>query len=285
MTPTGMESAPQRFVVFSSVGSFGLDVDAGNGALNAVEVLRSRNVPLVLCAGRTRAELEYLQQQIGVTDPFISEHGAAVFVPHGYFPDELLNGSRRRGEYAVLEFGRPYSHVVAAVHRAAARARASIVNFSGMSIADVATACNTSLLKARLAKLRDYEEAFLVLDDDREARARVWRQLQSAQLACIHEGRFDYAGRAVDLGVGAQWLIALYRRAFGPVLTIGVGDQPHHAPLLRRVDIPIVVPRDDFSQDLVSAVPRAAVAIDASRAGLSDLLATILGRHSWIPAS
>jgi len=273
------------FVVFSGVRSLRLELDAAADNL-VVEFLAARKIPLVLCSGRTRAELEYVQNQIGMVHPFIAEHGAAVFVRNGCFPDQLLGGARTVGDYSVLEFGRPYCDVVDAVQRAAAKARATVVSFSQMSIDEVAPACGVTPLKARLAKLRDYEEAFRVANDDGPARQRVRRHLQWAQMSWVQEGAFDFAGSPVDLGVGSQWLTALYRRARGPTVTIGLADQFHHLPFLRRVDVPIIVPTNQLvARQLLAIVPRATLAMTSQASTIRNLLAAVLERHHWTAAS
>lgn len=54
-------------------------VDAS--ARRALDRIQSEHVPLVFYSTRTRAELELIQQALGITHPFISESGAAVFFP------------------------------------------------------------------------------------------------------------------------------------------------------------------------------------------------------------
>lgn len=276
------------FVVFSGVEALLNDQRAAkfDDAEPVVALLASRGVPLVLCSGRTRAELEYVQQGIGIADPFICEHGAAVFVRNGYFPSQLLGGSRPVREYAALEFGRPYTDVVDAVHEAAMKARAQIVSFAEMSIVEVAAAWGVPPLRARLAKLRDYEEGFRVIDGNQAARTRLWRQLQVAHLACVSDGIFDFAGPPVDLASGVQWLSTLYRRAHGRTVTIGLGDRSHHVPLLRRVDVPIIVGSEpEVTRRLFADVPNATLAVHRRRSNLVDLIAAVLERQSWIAAS
>jgi len=248
-------------------------------------LLRESRIPLILCSGRTRAELEHVRRAIGVADPFICEHGAAVFVPRGYFgPDDRLAGRCIAG-YRALEFGRPHRQVVETLHRIADRMGIDIVSFSEMSVHEVAADCGQPLLQAQLAKLRDYEEPFRLLFDSVAGRARLCRALHAADVGCVSDGRYDYAGAPVDLGVGMQWLTISYRRMLGDVSTIGIGDKLHHVPLLRRVDVPVVVARDEsITSRLLAAVPRAAVVTHDSPSRLADLVANVLDNPSAIGA-
>lgn len=265
------------FVVFSGVSPLSDERRVIDRDSAVLRLLADRRIPLVLCSGRTRAELEFVQQTAGLADPFVVEHGGAAFAPDGYFPDRLMDGTRRLVRCAVMEFGRPYAQVVELLRRASARARVEVVGFSEMSVDEVAAECGLTPLQARLAKLRDYEEAFRILDPTDGARARLWRALQSAQLGCLTEGRLDFVGAPVDLAVGVQWLASLYRRAAGPLVTIGVGDQPHHVPMLRRVDVPILASRDPATvARLSAALPRGRTAGLERGAALADVIGSLL---------
>jgi len=278
--------APASFVVFCGVDALLRDpqatsIDRASGVL---KLLSSRRLPIVLCSGRTRTELEHIQQGLGIADPFICEHGAAVFVRNGYFPGELLAGVHSVVGYAAVEFGRRYHDVAQLLSHAASRARVGITTFSELSVAEVASACGLPLLQARLAKFREYEEGFRLVDRDRAARGRVARALQGVQLRSINDGWFDYAGSAVNLAAGVHWLVSRYRRMLGPIVTIGIGDKPHHLAFLRAVDVPILVDRGlDAVRPLLAAVPRATVAYDIVGLDLREVLAGVLAHpQNWI---
>lgn len=234
-------------VVFSGVEGILVNRRSGDfetSAAGALDLLLREQIPLVLCASKTRAEIERVYQGLGVSHPFVCESGAAVFVPRGYFSFEVPHAREVAG-YQAVEFGQPYTAVVDVLHRAAERLDIDIVGFSDMSVKEVAADCDLSLLQARLAKLREYDEPFRIVAGDPRARSRLFKALHAAHLGCVSEGRYDRVGAPVDLGIGAQWLCAWYRRALGRVITVGLGKRLSHLPLLRRVDIPIVVPSDD----------------------------------------
>ena len=139
----------------------------------------ARGVPVVLCSSKTRAEIERLQQELGTAHPFISENGGAVFVPDGYFPFDLP-GAKRIGGHDAIELGRPYAEVVELLRRAATKAGVSVIGFSDMTVSEVAQDCGLSLPAARLAKLREYDEPFRILDGDPVGKARLFRGLSSS---------------------------------------------------------------------------------------------------------
>ena len=265
-------------VVFSSLDAALLDSHAcSSDATKALELLASEGIPLVFCSSKTRAQLELIHQEIGISHPFISENGAAVFVPSGYFDFEVPNARDIAG-YRAVEFGKAYADVVKALHRAAERLRINVIGFNNMSVEEVAVDCHLSLLQARLAKLREYDEPFRILESDVRARNRLAKALQAANLACTSHGRYEHVGAPVDPEIGVNFLCTLYRRAFGSVFTVGLGDNLNDAPLLRRVDIPLIVDGDERAviRPLLAKVTRARLTSAAGVAGWADaIVATV----------
>jgi mannosyl-3-phosphoglycerate phosphatase len=264
--------------VFSSLDAALLDSHAcsSHAAAKAVELLAREGIPLVFCSSKTRAQLELIHQEIGISHPFISENGAAVFVPGGYFDFEVPNARDIAG-YRAVEFGRAYADVVKALHRAAERLRINVTGFNDMSVEEVALDCHLSLLQARLAKLREYDEPFRILESDVRARNRLAKALHAANLACTSHRRYEHVGAPVGTEIGVNLLCTLYRRAFGSVFTVGLGDNLN-APLLRRVDIPLIVDGDerDVIRPLLAKVTRARLTSAAGVAGWADaIVATV----------
>ena len=198
---------------------------------------------LVLCSGKTRAELEFVQQKLEIRQPFICEHGGAVFIPVGYFAFDVP-AARSRAGYQVVELGRPYGHVVEVLHRTADRLRIRVVGFSDMSIEEVARECHLPLLQARLAKLREYEEPFRAPDASANARLRLFKALYAAHFRCTTGGSFDRVG-AVESDVGVDLLSGLYRCGRDDITTVGLAHTVPEDNLLQRVDYAIRVPDED----------------------------------------
>jgi mannosyl-3-phosphoglycerate phosphatase family protein len=233
---------PSPIVVFSNADAalFEPREPAFEAAGQLLQQLRPENVALVLCSSQTRAELEFTQQMLGIQDPFISEHGAAVFIPDRYFPVRIP-GARDLPGYHTVEFGRPYADVVDALHQSAKRLRIEIAGFNDLSIETVARECGVPLLQARLAKLRDYEERFRVLDPNPAAFDRLSKALQAARLRAIRAEPFHYAGGPVDHSHGARLLKSLYRRVNDAVLPVAVVDAPNGSSLASLADHRILV--------------------------------------------
>ena len=216
---------------------------------------------LVLCSGRTRAELEYVSQELGIRQPFVCEHGSAAFVPNKYF-DEAVAQARDVFGNAVVEFGRRCPAVVQTLNRTASRLRIAIRGFNDMSVDEVARDCGMTPLQARLAKLRDYGEMFRVLNRDESARLRLLRALESAYLKCVRGVDYDYVGGTVDYSPAINLLSTMYRRSHAPIVTVGCVATECDGHVREVVDFPVQVFGSHASAGSCQRGATAAVAVD-----------------------
>ena len=246
-----------------------------------IERVARAGIPLVMCSSKTRAEIEAIQQRLGIHHPFIAENGGAVITPPGYFgqrsPSAEADGSRH-----VLELGRPYAEVVAALREVAAQERVCVLGFSDMTVAEVASACNLPALEAQLAKLRLYDEPFRLLESDPAVRSRFLKALTRRGVRTVSGGRFDHATGDTDKGRAVEVLRDLYTRWVGPVVLVGLGDGMNDMSLLRTVDLPFIV-RSDMNGStgrLLRKVPTARVTEASGPAGWAEAVGEVLDR--WL---
>ena len=220
-------------------------------AAPAVAALERHAVPLVLCTSKTRAEVERLQHDIGITAPFVVENGGALYVPPGAFPFAIPTAHEVAG-YQVVAFGRPHAAVLRTLLDTAARVGVAVVTFDGMSTEEVADECGLTLAQARLAKLREYDEPFrLAAPTSGAARTRLWRALREAGLHCSSGGRFEHVTGGTDKSVPLAVLRRLYSSIYRTVEIVGIGDGLNDLELLDAVDIPVVVRNEGGASDLL----------------------------------
>ena len=230
-------------------------------AAKALKRLEGAGVPLILCSRQTRAEIERIQQELGIHHPFVCESGGAAFVPSGYFEFQVQRARDVAG-YQAVEFGRPYSDVVRTLRRTADRLRIDIVVFSDMSVEDVARECDQPLLQARLAKLREYSERFLVLDSVEKTRKRLFGALKTEGLRCIPLERYDQVGGPADNSVGVNLLRTLYERARGPVTAVGLADAAADDTFLDVADRRVMMSDDNPAQGGIDVAGWAETIVD-----------------------
>jgi mannosyl-3-phosphoglycerate phosphatase len=78
-------------------------------AILALELIRKRDIPLVICSSKTRAEIEVYRKRLNNGDPFISENGGGIFLPAGYF--SFNTSDTRQDGYEVITLGSPYAEI------------------------------------------------------------------------------------------------------------------------------------------------------------------------------
>lgn len=240
----------------------------------ALDALAEAGIPVVLCTSKTRAETERWRAALGNADPFIVENGGAAFVPEGTFgPDARYD--KRDGGYGVLEFGRPYAELRRALEAIRAATGLPLRGFGDMSVEEVAGRCGFSLEDAALAARREYDEPFV--GADRASLAAVVREAASAGLQVVSGGRFHHLVGGSDKGRAVRALRDLYVRTRGPVRSIGLGDSPNDEPMLRAVDVPVLVRRPDGGYTDAVQLPGLVLAPYSGPAGWREAVLGILG--------
>lgn len=257
-----MARAPRPAIVFYDVDRLlTSQCPQASQSATGLATLTDERITIVYCSHRTRAEMEGIRRDTGVFHPFVCENGAAAFVPDGYFGVELPD-SRTVGGYDAIEFAKPYQHVVQVLYRTALRLHAHVLGFSDMSVEAVARECGLTLLQARLAKLREYDEPFRLVHDDLQVERRLLRALEAAGLTCTLRGRHHYAGTAPGPGAAIRALTTLYRSRFGAVVTVAAGGDA----MRRRADVSLDTSSTAKPQDWLDGVLHAVREIRAREA-------------------
>lgn len=253
-------------------------------AMRVIARLRGAGIPLVLCSSKTRAEIEVIQARLEIAHPFICENGGAVCFPHGYRADD---GSISHGDgVGRIELGRPYPEIVAALRQAAKAARVRVQGYADMTVADIAADAGLPHLDAQLAKLREYDEPFRVIDADVGARERLFRALSREGVRVVQGGRYYHATGDTDKGAATAVVGALYNRR-GPAQLVGLGDALNDLTLLLAVHVPIVVrgAPPPVTAELLRCVPGATVTDRPGPVGWAEAVTRVVDAWECSSAS
>ncbi len=202
--------------------------DSVDNARPAFDALQSVGIPLILISRRTRAEIEPIRQRLHHQDPFIVEDGAAVFVPQGTF-DFPLERSRRRSSYDVIELGTPYAMLRDVLRQVEETVKSPLRGFGDLTIEDIMSATGFSRPEAVRAKLREYDEPFLMTGPS-SLLEEVARQITSRGLRCTRGPHFFHLTGSNSTTRAADLLLRNYRRKWGigggmaPVETVVIGE-------------------------------------------------------------
>jgi mannosyl-3-phosphoglycerate phosphatase family protein len=244
------------------------DTYAFDAARPALDQLRRDGVPVVLCTSKTRAETEQLRVAMDNTHPFIVENGGAVVIPEGYFALPIeAERAELRGGMMLIVIGDPYPDLVSTLARASRETDVRVRGFADMTDIEVAEATGLPADQASLARRREFDEPFEVLDGRDatpllDAIVRLGKRWTAG-------GRFFHITGASDKARAVRVLADLYRRERGQITMMGLGDAPNDVAFLREVDIPVVV-ASRRSAEVARDVPGATVTRLTGPAGWNE---------------
>jgi mannosyl-3-phosphoglycerate phosphatase len=228
-------------------------------SLPALRAAQARDIPVIFCSSKTRAEIERLRRAAEVNDPFIVENGGAVYVPEGYFPFTIDDSMSRDG-YHVIELGESYLRLVDLFRLLRAGSpNFDIVGFSDLTVKELALECRLTLDEAGRAKAREYTEPFRFSDITSEKIDIFLERIRQSGRQFSVGDRYYHLQGNYDKGQAVEILTRLYQRAHGEVTTIGIGASQNDGPMLAKVALPIVVKRPSGGRhlELVAHFPQA----------------------------
>lgn len=253
-------------VVFSDLDGTLLDLEtySWEEARPAVELLRSRGIPLVLCSSKTRAEIEHHRRELALDAPFIVENGSAVFIPA---PEGC----------SVIELGLPVGEIRRRLAGLRGELGLDLRGYADLSLSEIRRSTGLDEEAARRASLREYSETLLEESFTPEALARLQEALAACGLSGAAGSRFvTVTGRGADKGQATRLLLDLFRRQAPSVVAVGLGDGPNDAPMLAAVDLPYLVRKPSGAWAELD-VPRLVRVEGAGPAGFRKVIGQLFG--------
>jgi len=218
-------------------------------ALPAIERAKEKNIPIVFCSAKTRAEQEVYRKKLELFHPFVVENGGAVFIPSTYFPFQV-NHHKVVNDLLVIELALPYHKIKELLDNISRENDIRFRTFGKMTATDITKAAGLSIELARLAKLREYSET-IKFDSRGEETKRALEKIKEAGLDWYDGGRFYHIMAKSDKRRAVTVLIDLYRQLWGQIRTIGIGDGPNDLPMLSAVDMPILVQKENHTWEKI----------------------------------
>jgi len=229
-------------------------------SLTGINRLKRKGIPIIFCSAKTRAEQEVYRRELGVFHPFIVENGGAIFIPQGYFPFSF-DYHKVIDELLIIELGIPYSEVRKLLVKIKEEGEFYFRCFGDMSAEEVAEESGMDIESAKLAKQREYDETVVIASEAKQSHItpgevdRFLEKIKQVGLNYAHGGRFYDVMGDNDKGKAVKIVSELYRKLWGEIETIGLGDSLNDLPMLSTVDIPILVQKRDYTWENIS-LPR-----------------------------
>jgi mannosyl-3-phosphoglycerate phosphatase len=205
-----------------------------------VDKLANLDASIVFCSSKTRSEIEYYRNQVCLNEPFISENGAAIYIPKGYFPFNYT--CTTTPQYSTIKLGASYETLRQKLAYISHVTASQILGFGDMTIHEIARDAGLTLRLARLAKKREHDEPFKLLFGNKK---KILQAIRSEGLFCTEGGRYFHLTGDTDKGKAVAVLRELYCRMFGKVETFGIGDGPNDLSMLNVVDNPFFIKKKE----------------------------------------
>ncbi len=234
-----------REVVFTDLDGTLLDSKTYSyeKSLAAINRLKENDIPIIFCSAKTRAEQEAYRSALALFHPFVVENGGAVFIPRVYFPIQF-DYHKAVDDLLVIELAIPRSRVRGLLTAIGAQNNFRFKGFADMSAVEVAEITGLSLESAKLARQREYDEP-VELDSSGKDTGEFLAKLGKAGLNWSRGGRLYHVMGGGGKGKAVEILSRLYRKMWGEIETVGLGNGLNDLPLLQQVDIPILVQKRD----------------------------------------
>jgi mannosyl-3-phosphoglycerate phosphatase len=266
-----------HYLVFTDLDGTLLDSNTYSyeGSLAAINRLKQNGIPIIFCSAKTRAEQEIYRDELRLYHPFIVENGGAIFIPRAYFPFPF-DYDKSVGDLLAIELAIPRNMVGKLLAKISEENAFGFTGFTDMSAAEVAAITGLNLESARLAQQREYDEP-VKFDSSGKGLSEFLAKLGEAGLNWSYGGRLHHVMGGGGKGRAVEILTGLYRRMWGEIGTIGLGNGLNDFHLLQEVDIPILVQKRDHSWEDMK-LPRLRRVQGVGPEGWSRAIVELLGR-------
>lgn len=215
----------------------------------ALQLIKERDIPLVLVSSKTRAEIEVWRMRLRNVHPFISENGGGVYVPAGYF--SFAADGELQGDYAVNVLGTSYEQIRREFIRLRNELKIGVKGFGDMTDAEVAALTGLSHEEAALARQREFDEPFVF---EQGPDAGFLKAIEERGFRWTRGRLYHIMGES-DKGRAVRMLKKWYVGEYGRIISIGLGDGLNDLSLLKEVDHPVLVRKEDGTHDADVSFP------------------------------
>ncbi|MGM0771147.1 MAG: HAD-IIB family hydrolase, partial [Halobacteriota archaeon] len=200
-----------KYIIFTDLDGTFVDHDnySYEAARPALKLLKQKDIPLIFCTSKTRAEIEVYVKELDCHHPFISENGGGIFIPEGYF-DIDIEFDHKAGSYNVIELGTVYSRLKDTLMEISRNCGIDIINFGNMTTEEVSKDTGLDIRSAGLAKIREYDEVFRIIDENEEKASKMKELIAGAGYNHTRGGRYWHIIGDNDKGKAVRILAHIY---------------------------------------------------------------------------
>jgi mannosyl-3-phosphoglycerate phosphatase family protein len=232
-----------HWLIFTDLDGSLLDHDSYShkAADELLQELETDQVPVILTTSKTRAEVLSIREALNNQHPFITENGAAVFIPQKYFAIKP-EGCIEAGGFWVFRFCQPRSHWLSILDKAKTIFPHSFSHFSAMKEEVISQVTGLSFEQAQQANQREFGEPISWLGVDKAKQEFIfWLEQQGGHV--LQGGRFLHLSGPCNKGQALAWLASEYKkqRDLPGIKTIAIGDSGNDIAMLELADLALII--------------------------------------------
>ena len=228
-----------QLIIFTDLDGTLLDYEGYSyiKSQDSLKLINNNKFPLIILSSKTRNEIEFYRKKLGNNDPFVSENGGAIFIPKNYF-DFSFEYDKQDENYFIIQLGMGYDKILESIKEF----KKKIKCFSDMSIEELSKDTGLPLNEAEMAKQREFIEPFRILEHEKELLAEIGKLNLKVTKGGLY---WHIMGKGNDKGKAVTILIELFRKKYGEIKTMGIGDSENDFEMLDNVDKAYLVMRQD----------------------------------------
>lgn len=236
----------QNFIIFTDLDGTLLDHETYSfaEAKEALSLVKSKNIPLIIVTSKTSAEVLDVQKQLGILHPFIVENGGAVFFPE-QFTDLVGMDCKKQNNFFVKTVGAERKKILDFLEPL--KNHFKIRSFVDFSDAELSKLMNMNIEGIQKSKKREFSEPFIFFGNEKENLNLLTEKALENGFKILKGGRFYHlVGRLQDKGEAVKIVKNFYNLKNGGFdKSIGIGDSLNDFEMLKQVDIPVIVKKKD----------------------------------------
>ncbi|MGD2125926.1 MAG: HAD-IIB family hydrolase [Desulfobacteraceae bacterium] len=269
------------FLIFTDLDGTLLDHNTyrWEEAKPALAQCSSLQVPVVLVSSKTRAEMDVLRAEMGLSWPFISENGGGIFFPKEETPGPPPGATIEKNTWK-WSLGLPYERLVDALREIRKALRWNIRGFSDMTPEEICRLTGLDPESGRLAAMREFDEPFIIKEPEKIDLNLLHDAARRRGLHITTGGRFHHLQGKNDKGEAVEKLISWYKQLPSYPITIALGDSPNDFSMLKRVDHPVLVRTSRHFPEIEQEVPGLRITRETGPRGWNEAVLELLGAKS-----